>query len=101
MFCCDSGSFVFRLCKYIFDTMNAADIWVSDIPLIEKEWSKPQVFNALGANEDEIIDSNQIQASFIGVRKTEYAERFIALWLKNVVSLLYCFLRKGENVLLV
>lgn len=81
LFYCDSGAFFLRSCKYIFDAMQNSDIWVSDIPLIEKEWSKPALFQKYGIGEnDNIRYSNQIQGGFIGVRKSESSVALIRKW---------------------
>lgn len=84
LFYCDSGSFMLKNCKYIFDTMNNTDIWASDLPLIEEQWTKPYVFKHFGIQESvEIKNSNQIQAGFIGIRKSKRSVEFVEHWLKS------------------
>lgn len=77
---CDAGSFFFRSCKPIIESMTD-DIWVSDIPLIEKQFTKRELFETMGCVGKEYEDTNQIQANFIAVRKTERGIKFAKEWL--------------------
>ena len=82
LFYCDSGAFILHSCRYIFDAMNETDLWVSDIPLIEKQWTKPIVFQRLGVLERaDILNSNQIQGGFVGIRKSTASVSFVRDWL--------------------
>ena len=81
IFYCDSGAFLFRNVKNLIDSMNG-DIWVSNIELIERQWTKPEVFNLLDIHDENIKNSNQIQASFILLRKSEQSIKFISEWLE-------------------
>ena len=80
IFYCDSGSFFCGKIKKIIQNMKE-DVWVSDIPLIEKQWTKPRVFETLQAASDEIKESNQIQGGFICVRKTTQSVELVREWL--------------------
>lgn len=96
VFYCDAGSFFCRSFHYIFDSMKEDNLWFSNIPLIEKEWTKPLVLETLDANIPEITETNQIQGGFICVRKCEKSVDFIKKWLE------YCcrqdlLLPLGEN----
>lgn len=77
---CDAGSFFFRNCKSIIDSMDG-DVWVSNIPLIEKQFTKPELFSAMECQGEKFSETNQIQANFIAIRKTEYGVRFAKEWL--------------------
>lgn len=82
LFYCDAGAMMLRPCRLLFDSMKDCDLWVSDIPLIERQWTKPEVFRRLGVSgREEIINSNQIQGGFIGVRKSPSSVEFIKEWL--------------------
>ena len=73
-----------RSCRYIFETMDDSDLWISDIPLIEKQWTKPIVFQRLGvSHREDILNSNQIQGGFVGVRKSKQSVELIREWLIN------------------
>lgn len=63
LFYCDAGSFFIRNIKNIVYSMDQ-DIWVSDIPLLEKQWTNPQCFEIMDV-EDQYKETNQIQAGFI------------------------------------
>lgn len=77
---CDAGSFFFRSCKDIIMSMDD-DIWVSDIPLIEKQFTKPELLEMMGCHDDEYINTNQVQANFIAIRKSRRGELFAKEWL--------------------
>lgn len=77
---CDAGSYFFRSCKPIIDSMTD-DIWVSNIPLVEKQFTKPELMEKLGCNTPEYFESNQVQGNFIAVRKTERGLKFAHEWL--------------------
>ena len=83
LFYCDAGAFLIKPCDDIFDGMKDGDIWVSDIPLIEREWTKPALFDAMGvADRDHILNSNAIQAGFVGIRKSDISTAFVKKWYK-------------------
>ena len=81
VFYCDSGTFFCRSMKVLLEHMENQEIWVSNIPLIEKQFTKPEVFEILGATDD-IKNSHQIQGGFIIVRKTNESVAFIQEWLE-------------------
>ena len=82
VFYCDSGAFFFSSVKPLIDSMRDADIWVSDIPYIEEQWTKPEVFARLGITSAEIKSSAQIQGSFVLARKSKMSCEFVREWLK-------------------
>lgn len=77
---CDAGSFFFRSCAPIIESMND-DIWVSDIPLIEKQFTKPELMELMDCKSAEFLNSNQVQANFIAIRKTQRGLKFAKEWL--------------------
>ena len=81
LFYCDAGAFLIKPCDYIFDGMKDGDIWVSDIPLIEREWTKPALIYNIGIDKnDSILNSNQIQATIVGIRKSDASIAFLEKW---------------------
>lgn len=78
---CDAGSFFFRDCKDIIAAMKD-DIWVTDIPLIEKQFTKPELFELMECFGEKYTDTNQIQANFVAIRKTERGLKFAREWLE-------------------
>lgn len=88
---CDAGSFFFRSCKNIINRMEYEDIWVSDLPLIEKQFTKPELLERLDCTAKEYTETNQIQANFIAIRKTERGMAFAHEWLDTCTD--------GDNLL--
>lgn len=76
---CDAGSFFVRTPMYLEESMLDGDIWLSDIPLIEKQFTHPSLFKTLGC--EEFMDTPQVQANFIAVRKSRASSNFIVEWL--------------------
>lgn len=81
LFYCDAGAFLIKPCDFIFGGMKDSDIWISDIPLLEKEWTKPTLIDEMEAvDSDRILNSNQIQATIIGIRKSDTSMAFLEKW---------------------
>lgn len=81
LFYADSGTFWIRKAKPIFDIIEKEDIFVSSIPLIERQFTKRYVFEQMGMNYAEYGETNQIQATMIGVKKTGTMMEFSKQWL--------------------
>lgn len=80
LFYCDSGAFFVRNINPIIEEMQG-DIWVSNLPLIEKQWTKKTALDYLCGENSEIANTNQIQASFLLIRKSEASIKFVEEWL--------------------
>lgn len=78
---CDAGSFFIRNKRSFMDDVTRDDIYVTETPFIEKQWTKPSMFRALNADTDEIKESNQIQSGFVCVRNCARTREFIDQWL--------------------
>ncbi|MBQ7154995.1 MAG: hypothetical protein IJR85_05515 [Synergistaceae bacterium] len=65
--------------------MGDSDVWVSNISLIEEQWTKPQVFDELGITDEGIKCSGQVQSGFVLVRKSEKSVAFVREWLSLCV----------------
>lgn len=76
----DAGAFFCGRVNKLLKQMEFHDIWVSDIPLIEEQWTKPYVFDFLCVPEN-VKKTPQIQASFVIVRKSETSMNFVKEWL--------------------
>ena len=81
LFYSDAGAVFCRNTSHLIESMKEQDIWVSDIPLVEAQWTKPSVFTAMDADSKDIKETAQIQAPFIIVRKTQFAITFLEQWL--------------------
>lgn len=77
---CDAASFFFSDCKNIIASMDQ-DVWIAALPLIEKQFTKPELFETMNCTGTEFTDTNQIQGSFLAVRKSAYSVKFISEWL--------------------
>lgn len=80
VFYCDSGSYMIRPIQSMLQTMDD-DVWLSDIPFIEKQYTKPELFEIMECNNENYKESNQIQGGFVIVKKSERSMNFIREWL--------------------
>lgn len=92
----DAGSFFVRNCEYLVQSMKDEDIWVSNIPLMEKQFTKSKAFDIMDCNNDEVKDSAQIQANFICLRKSESSLQFVKEWLELCCN--YDLLASDEDI---
>lgn len=80
IFYCDAGAFFFREPKELWKIMEQIDFWISEVPLIEEQFTKKMVLNKF--DEKKVFrKENQFQACFQAVRKTERNIRIIQEWL--------------------
>lgn len=80
VFYCDAGSFFCKNVRnYLINEVN--DIWVSNIPFIEKQFSQKKAFDLMECNKEEFRETNQIQGGFVGIRKTDETVSFVSEWL--------------------
>ncbi|MBQ6773243.1 MAG: hypothetical protein IJP48_04180 [Synergistaceae bacterium] len=87
IFYCDSGAFFFRSVSHFLKSINESksDIWVTDIAFINRQWTKPKVFELLGiSSREDIKNSRQVQGGFVFVRKSQESINFIREWLELV-----------------
>lgn len=80
VFYSDAGAFFIRSFLHIQKSMKE-DIWVSDIPLAEKQYTKRETFVLMECEGKEYEDTAQVQATFVCVRKTDATIAFIKKWL--------------------
>lgn len=84
LFYCDSASFfIGNAKKKVTQAMknNNSDIWVSVIPLFEKQFTSRSVLALLECDEDEYKETNQYQAGFLAFKKNEDTLAFVKEWL--------------------
>lgn len=77
LFYCDAGAFFINSPKAIEDSFE--DIFVTDIPLIEKQFTKKSVLEKLNVLKED-TESNQIIATYFVVRKTKLSNKIIEEW---------------------
>ncbi len=80
VFYCDSGTFFIRSFSHLLRTM-CQDVWVSNLPLAEKQYTKRETFVRMGCEGPSYEDTPQVQAGFVGVRKTAQSMAFVEEWL--------------------
>lgn len=81
VFYADAGTFFIRDFKHILKTMNQ-DVWVSNIPLAEKQYTKREVFVKMCCEGTEYEDTPQCQGGFVGVKKSQEGVAFVEEWLR-------------------
>ena len=81
LFYMDSGAFWIKRAKKIFDIIMDEDVFVSNIPMVEKQFTKRYCFEKLGLNINEYGETNQIQGGFVGLKKSERGIRLVEEWL--------------------
>jgi len=89
LFYCDSGAILVNRIEHLINNLknSGQDIMGFQLPLIEKQWTKKELFIKMNCCENYFYDSNQILASFILIRKSEFSLKFIDDYLKY--SLIY------------
>ena len=97
---CDAGGYFIRNVSPIFEEMekNLKDIRVSQLPLVEKQWTKRDVFICLDADYEEIYDSNQICSGFIFIRKTENSVSFFDKFYDIAIRYPYLFTDEANRL---
>lgn len=80
---CDSGAHYINNVKYLIDSMDKCntDIMVFELPLIEKQWTKRELFNLMECIDDKYKESNQILATYFLVKKSDYSMKFFEEYL--------------------
>lgn len=81
IFYCDSGAFFVKKIDGIIKSMND-DIWVSDCPLLECCFTKPECFKNMQCESDEYRKTNQIQATYLMFKNSEKSRTFVKEWLQ-------------------
>lgn len=78
LFYLDAGAFWVRPAKPLIDIVRREDIFVGELPLLEKQFTKKNVIEYFGIDPE----SNQIIGTFIGIRKSDKVMEIIEVWLK-------------------
>lgn len=81
LFYSDSGAFFVANPKGIIKSMGDDPIWLYGLPLIEKQFTKQLVFEALNCDCKDYSETNQFSATFIVIRNCEYSRNFVKKWL--------------------
>lgn len=82
VFYSDSGSFFLRPVDKIIQSMDD-DIWVSNIPLYEWQFTHPTAMALMGCENEEYKFTAQVQATYVCVKKSSRSVSFVNEWLNN------------------
>jgi len=90
LFYSDAGSFFCRDINVIYNELALynQDIMAFELPLIELQWTKQELFNNMDCNQDSYKYSNQINSSFHFVVKSELSLKFYKEYLKVACNML-------------
>lgn len=79
IFYSDSGAFFIRSVDCLIESM-LKDIWVSDVSLLERFFTKEKYFEKLDCSKEPYRSTNQIQEIFLLFRNSEAARKFVKEW---------------------
>lgn len=82
LFYCDSGACFIRNVNDIISKLEEQDIWVSVLPLKEKQFTKQQTFDILNCNTEKYKETAQISGTFCAFKKSDFSTRFVNDWLQ-------------------
>lgn len=84
LFYCDSGAYYVNDVKYlIYDIEKShTDIMVFELPLIEKQWTKKELFNLMECFNNKYLESNQILSVYFLIKKSDYSIKFFEKYLE-------------------
>lgn len=81
VFYCDSGAFFVRNIEPLLLTLKEQDIWLSALPLVEKQFTQKSAFEGMNCIGKVYSESLQISATFLAIRKTKFTVQFVEEWL--------------------
>ncbi|WXT99920.1 MAG: hypothetical protein Ctma_0626 [Catillopecten margaritatus gill symbiont] len=78
LFYCDSGAFFLKSVDILIKELEKydQDIMGFEVPLIEKQWTKKELFINMGCDNDFFKESNQIMGGYVLVKKTKKSVDF-------------------------
>jgi hypothetical protein len=84
LFYSDAGAFFLKKVDILIKELDKhnQDIMGFELPLIEEQWTKKELFINMDCNTEKYINSNQILASYMLIRKTSKSEQFFKEHLK-------------------
>jgi len=84
IFYSDSACFILgSLLPFVSDSIALGqDVLAFQLPLIERQWTKKDLFLNLSLDDKKFSDSNQIMAGFILLRKSNFSRAFIEEFLE-------------------
>src|ERR1035437_5298965 len=85
----DAASFYVNKIQYLVDALELSgqDIMTFELPLISRQWTKRETFIQMKCDYFGFENENQILASFILIKKTDFSVKFIREYLDNCCDL--------------
>jgi hypothetical protein len=101
LFYSDSGAFFLKSVDILINELEKynQDIMGFELPLIEKQWTKQELFNNMNCNIEEYKNSNQIMASYILIKKTKKSLFFFKEYLEFAKNELNITDKYDKNIL--
>lgn len=81
LFYCDSGVCFFRTVDGILSKLKEQDVWVSELPLKKKQFTKQQTFDIMDCNKLEYKEFAQISGNFCAFKNSDFSKMFVDEWL--------------------
>ena len=84
LFYSDSGAYFLKKIDILISVLNSSgqDIMGFEMPLIEGQWTKKELFVNMDCVDEIFSESNQIMASFILIKRTNQSDKFFSEFLK-------------------
>ncbi len=100
LFYSDSGLFFLKQVDILIKELEKTnqDIMGFELPLIEKQWTKKELFINMNCDDEYIRDSNQIMASYILIRKTKFSMKFFDDFLKFAQNEINITDKQNKNI---
>lgn len=90
---CDSGAYFIHSINSLVDVMKKDNLYLMpfELPLMEKQWTKRDVFITLYCDTQEITDSNQRMSTIMLIRKCKESMSFFKEYLDTVLAYPFLF----------
>ncbi|BDU51417.1 hypothetical protein [Haliovirga abyssi] len=84
LFYSDAGAFFLKKVDILIEELKNSnqDIMGFELPLIESQWTKKELFINMDCDNDKYYNSNQILASFMLIKKTDFSVKFFEKFLE-------------------
>lgn len=85
LFYCDSGAHFINKIEYLINELESSkqDVMIFDLPLVELQWTNPQLFINMDLDSESIKESNQRLATYIlfkvSVKSKIFIEEYLSL----------------------
>ncbi len=93
VFYCDAAAYYVRPIDKLIKSMNrdCVSIMCFELPFLEKQWTKQDVFDYFQCNDKEYTNTNQRLATFILMKNDAMSRRFVDEWYETAVTAPFLF----------